>query len=185
MVIEPAQPPSGDRPAVPGGHRGATAAELGLQQRVTADLCRKLGICLGVTVFYQVARFAMIHEGREAAYSCGHDRGTACRRLQGNKAEGLRPARDQATVGHAVIGRQQLVGLRRHEAHAIGEAVALYQSVQDRDLRVTPRAARATDHHQLCVRDGLGQQGEGSYGYVGTFQGLDAPNEQQHWAVAA
>ena len=79
---------------------------------------------------------AVVDDREQTADRARHDRRAARRRLQGDQAEALRALRDEHDVGGPVVGRQDVVLLRRDEPDLVVEAERVDEGVHAFDLVV-------------------------------------------------
>ena len=116
------------------------------------------------------------HRHRQTT-DCGrHHRGAAGLRFDGHQSEGLRIARNGQQVCRPVHVHQLVPGLRRQEAHAIGDTEFGRQSNQGVGGGQAAAGGPAHDQHPRSRR----QQSRRAQQHVGCLERLDAPDERNY-----
>ena len=112
------------------------------------------------------------------------DRRAAGGGLEGDQAERLGAAGDEAHVGGPVVRGQELVRLGIDEVDAVGHPPGVGQVHQalQRLLPVGPARA-AHDHEVVGPPAGGAQLGQGLDGGIGALERLDPPDEEEKPAV--
>ena len=106
---------------------------------------------IGVTVRHEKARITMVDEREQAADRVRHDRHTARTCLKRNEPEALGPTGHEHDVGSPVIGRQNVVLLRRYEQHLLRHTEFLDEVRDAVDLTIARRTARTPDRNDSCT----------------------------------
>ncbi len=124
---------------------------------------------------------SVVDQAEQTTDRAGDDGDAARRRFERHETEALAAAGRDDHVGGAVVGRQDVVGLRLDEADPIVQTQFVDQGVRPHGLDVTFEPARPTDDHELGTR--IAERGERPDRNVGALERLDAPDEQQQRTI--
>ena len=133
---------------------------------------------VGVAVGNQVTRDAVVDDRDEPTDTACDHRHAAGGRFERDEAETLAARRHDDEIGRAVVGRKNVVRLRRDEIDAIGHTEGLDEGANAQHLGLAVVAAGPADDDQAGTA--VVEAREGLDRHVETFQRLDAPDEEHH-----
>ena len=146
------------------------AQRIGVGIEQTGDRRRPLR---GAVAVNQGAAAAVGHRHRQPAHRRGHHRGTTGLRLDGDKTEGLRVARDGHQIRRPVDVDQLIARLWRQEGDPVGDPQ--FSGKPDEGVRCGQSAAGGPAGHKY---PDVGQQGGGPQQHIRRLERLDAADER-------
>ncbi len=145
---------------------------------VVEDAIEGGGELVWIALLDEEAGDIVLDETQQSADRRGDDGDPARRGLESDEPEALATAGNDDRIGRAVERREDVVRLGRHEADPVVKAELVDEVVGPVELGIPVGTARSSDEHEHRVT--MRHLSEGANGDVGTFQGLDAADEQQH-----
>ena len=158
--------------------RRSAASGSSKTRRTACGVARRRG------VFDQEARAPVVDQRRQPPDGRCDDRCAAGGGLEGDQAERLGAAGDEAHVGGPVVRGEELVRLRVDVVDPVGHPAGVGQVDQALQRLLAVRPAGAPDDHQV-VRPpaGAAELGQGLDGGIGALERLDPADEEEEPAI--